>query len=109
MVSTPLDLYTDADGYVIELALPGVKPADIDMQLTGTTLAIAGEFKPAAPEGSRYLVRQRQAGPFQLTLTLPDAADSAQIKATFEHGVLRLEVPKSEASKPKRIALSTDN
>ena len=40
-------------------------------------------------------------------LTLPDAADSAQITATFEHGVLRLEVPKSEASKPKRIALKS--
>lgn len=66
-----------------------------------------GEFKSAAPGGHRYLVRQRRAGMFQTSVTLPDAADSVQIEATFEHGLLRLEVPKSEASKPKRIALKT--
>ena len=105
MVSTPMDVYADGDGYVVELALPGVKSEDIDIQLTGTTLSISGEIKRAVPEGSRYLVCQRQAGPFQTSVTLSDAADSAQVKATFEDGLLRLEVPKSEASKPKRIAL----
>src|SRR5439155_24702444 len=106
---TPMDVYTDGDGYVVELALPGVKPEDIDIQLTGSTLTISGEFKPAASEGRRYLVCQRQTGPFQTSVTLPDAADSAQIKATFQDGLLRLEVPKSEASRPKRIALKTAN
>src|SRR5688572_10118038 len=62
LVSTPTDVYADGDGYVVEMALPGVKPDDIEMQLTGTTLTISGEFKPAAPEGYRYLVSQRQAG-----------------------------------------------
>ena len=109
MATTPMDLYADGDGYVVELALPGVKPEDLDMQLTGTRLTIQGEFKPAAVEGRRYLLCQRQVGPFQTTVTLPDAADSAQIKATFEQGVLRVEVPKSEASKPKRITLQPAN
>jgi HSP20 family protein len=106
-LSTPMDVYTDGDGYVVEVALPGVKPEEIDIQLTGNMLTISGEFTSAAPEGRRYLMCQRQTGPFQKSLALPDAADSAQITATFEHGVLRLEVPKSEASKPKRIALKS--
>lgn len=102
----PMDVYADGDRYVVELALPGVHPEDIDMQLTGTTLTISGELKPAAEEGRRYLVCQRRAGTFRTVVPLPDAADSAQITATFEHGVLRLEVPRSEASRPKRIALT---
>jgi HSP20 family protein len=106
-LSTPMNVYTDGDGYGIEVDLPGVNPEDIDMQLTGTTLTISGEFKSATPEGRRYLVCQRQVGMFQTTVTLPAAADSTQIKATFEHGLLRLEVPKSEAAKPKQIALQT--
>jgi HSP20 family protein len=107
MVSTPMDVYANGDGYVVELALPGVKPEDLDIQLTGTMLSISGECKSTAPEGYRYLVCQRRAGRFQTAVTLPDAADAAQITATFEHGLLRLEVPKSEASKPKRIALKS--
>jgi len=102
-----MNVYTDGDGYGIEVDLPGVNPEDIDMQLTGTTLTISGEFKSATSEGRRYLVCQRQVGMFQTTVTLPAAADSTQIKATFEHGLLRLEVPKSEAAKPKQIALQT--
>jgi len=105
MAATPMDVSADGDGYVVELALPGVKPEDLDMQLTGTRLTISGEFKRATAEGRRYLLCQRQAGPFQATVTLRDAADAAQVTATFEHGVLRVEVPKSEASKPKRITL----
>jgi HSP20 family protein len=107
VVFTPMDVYANGDGYLVELALPGVMPDDLEMQVTGTQLTVSGEFKPAAPEGYRCLVSQRQTGPFRVALTLPDAADSAQVTATFEQGVLRLAVPKSEASKPKRIELKS--
>ena len=102
----PMDVYTEGDGYVVEVALPGVAPDQIDVQMVGNTLTISGEAKWEAPEGRQYLVRQRQGGRFQTAVTLPDAADAAQAKATFEHGVLHLEIPKSEAAKPKRIALN---
>ena len=106
-LQVPMDVYADGDGYVIEVALPGVKPEDIDVQMVGNTLTISGEYKLETPEGRRYLTRQRQGGKFQTSVTLPDAGDASQIKATCEHGVLRLEVPKSEAAKPKRIPLKT--
>jgi HSP20 family protein len=101
----PMDVYTDGDGYTVEVALPGLKPEDLDVQMIGDTLTISGEFKLEAPEGRQYLVRQRQGGRFQTSVTLPDAADAAQVTANFEHGVLFLHIPKSEAAKPKRIAL----
>jgi HSP20 family protein len=106
VVPTPMDVYADGDGYVVELALPGVKPDDVEMQLTGTTLSISGAFKPTAPEGHRCLVSQRPVGPFRVAVSLPDAADAAPVKATCADGLLRLEVPKSEASKPRRIVVN---
>jgi HSP20 family protein len=104
-LQAPMDVYTDGDGYTVEVALPGVKPEDINVEMIGNTLTISGEYKFEAPEGRQYLVRQRQAGNFQTTVTLPDAADAAKAQATFEHGLLRLHVPKSETAKPKKIAL----
>ena len=41
----PLDVYTDENGYVVEVALPGVKPDEIDIQMVGTTLTISGEAR----------------------------------------------------------------
>ena len=102
----PMDVYTEGDGYVVEVALPGVTPEQIDVQMIGNTLTVGGELPVEAPEGRQYLMRQRPGGKFQASVTLPDAADAGQVKATFEHGILRLAVPKSEAARPKRIALN---
>lgn len=104
--SAPMDVYAEGESYIVEVALPGVSPDQIDVQMVGNTLTISGEAKIEAPEGRQFLVRQRQGGRFQTSVTLPDAGDAAQVKATFEQGVLRLEVPKSETAKPKRIALN---
>ena len=101
----PMDVYTEGDGYVVEVALPGIKPEDINVEMVGNTLSISGQYQAEAPEGRQYLVRQRPSGTFQATVTLPEAAEAAQAQATFEHGLLRLNIPKSESAKPKRIAL----
>ena len=101
----PMDVYTEGDGYVVEVALPGIKPDDIKVEMVGNTLSISGQYQAEAPEGRQYLVRQRPSGTFQATVTLPEATEAAKAQATFEHGLLRLNIPKSEAAKPKRIAL----
>lgn len=102
----PMDVYTDGDGYVVEAALPGVRPEQIDIQMVGNTLTISGEVKDEAPEGRDYLARQRQYGRFQTSVTLPDA-DAQRVKASFEHGILRLEIPKSETARPRRMELTS--
>jgi HSP20 family protein len=104
-LQAPMDVYTENDRYVVEVALPGVNPDEIDVQMTGDILSISGEVKLEAPEGRTYLVHQRQGGSFHTSVTLPDAADASQIQATFHNGLLRLDVPKSEAARAKRIPL----
>jgi HSP20 family protein len=101
----PCDVYTEGDGYVVEAALPGLDPDAIEIEMVQGTLTIRGAYPETTVEGRHYLVRQWPRGQFQTTVSLPDAGDASAITATYEHGVLRLMVPKSEAAKPKRIAL----
>jgi HSP20 family protein len=101
----PLDVYTEGDGYVVEAALPGLNPEAIELEMVQGALMIRGAYPETSTEGRHYLVRQWPRGQFQATVGLPDAGDAAAITATYEHGVLRLTVPKSEAAKPKRIPL----
>ncbi len=103
----PLDVYTEGDGYVVEAALPGLDPEAIDIQMVQGTLTISGAYPDATADGRHYLVRQWPRGQFQATVNLQDAGDASAISATYEHGVLRLTVPKSEAAKPRRIPLAT--
>jgi len=101
----PLDVYTEGDRYVVEAALPGLDPEAITVEMVQGTLTISGAYPEVSAEGRHYLVRQWPRGHFQASVTLPDAGDAAAISATYEHGLLRLSIPKSEAAKPKRIAL----
>ena len=102
----PLEVYTEGDGYVVEAALPGLDPDAIDVEMVQGALMIRGTYPETSTEGRQYLVRQWPRGQFQATVHLPDAGEVSAIHATYEHGVLRLTVPKSEAAKPKRIPLT---
>lgn len=101
----PMDVYTEGDTFVVEVALPGVEPAAVDISILGNQITISGEY--AAPgEDRQYLHRERSAGRFERTMTLPTELDSDKAKAHYEGGVLRLTVPKVESAKPRRVALT---
>src|SRR3954452_24850209 len=106
-VDVPLDVYGEGDDYVIELALPGIDPNTVDVSVLGNQVTLSGEYA-AAPEGRNYLHRERAFGRFERTVTLPTDLDAGKAHAHYEHGLLRLTVPKAETAKPRRIALSTN-
>lgn len=98
------DIYETEDSVVAEMALPGVKPEDIDINVTGDTLTITGETKFESTETKRnYFQRQLRSGHFSQSLILPATVQSDLAKATFSHGMLKIEIPKAEAAKPKKI------
>lgn len=101
----PLDVYTEGETFVIEAALPGLAPDAVDVTVLGPQVTISGEYAPAA-EGRQYLVRERGEGRFERTITLPTDLDAEKAQAHFEHGLLRLTVPKAESARPRRIALN---
>lgn len=100
----PIDVYETDNAVVVKAAVPGVKPEDIDITLTGDLLTIKGEFKSEQKEEKRnYLRQERRFGSFSRQVTLPVGVKADQCQANFENGLLTLELPKAEAAKAKNI------
>jgi HSP20 family protein len=103
----PLDVTTDANKLTIEAALPGVSPEDVDITIENGTVKISGKTatERSGEEGS-YLVQEIRRGSFSRSVTLPTGLEADKATASFEHGVLRLEIPKAEQIKPRTIKIS---
>ena len=100
----PLDLYETDNEVVVQAALPGVKPEDVDIQISGDTLTIRGETKHEEEENKRDYYRQESwYGSFARSVTLPVQVNADGADAVFENGVLKLTIPKAEEAKPKTI------
>ncbi len=106
----PINLYDTGDGYVLTAILPGIGPEEVDLSITGETLTIRGDRKRA--EGisdESYRRQERQFGRWTRTITLPDRVNSANVSASFAHGVLTVTLPKAEEAKPRQISVSPSN
>ncbi len=89
---------------VVKASVPGVKPEDIDISITGEMLTVKGEFKSETKSDSASVIRQeRRFGTFERTMSLPTQVVADKAKAEFENGVLTLTLPKAEEVKPKTI------
>jgi HSP20 family protein len=103
MISFPIDIVADSDGYTIKALLPGVKPEDLDIQIVNEIVTISGSLDADRKEGENYLLAERPSGTFHRVLTLPTPLDSSKVEASLVDGVLTLEVPKTEEAKPRTI------
>jgi HSP20 family protein len=93
----PIDVYEwkDQRGYVIEAALPGFKPEEIQVTAQNHTLTIRAERK-AEEKGEKgtYLRSERSSGAVSRSITLPTLVEADLVEATYEHGILTLRVPR---------------
>jgi HSP20 family protein len=103
----PLDIYTTDDALVVEAALPGVKPENVEISVLGDTLTLtaSSDEKRTAEEGG-YHVQEVRRGRFSRTVTLPSSVKADAASATFENGLLRLSIPKAEQARPRQIPIS---
>jgi HSP20 family protein len=100
----PLDMYETENDVVVKASVPGVKPEDIEVTITGDLLTIKGELKSEEKTEQRNFLRQeRRYGSFCRQLGLPVSVDSGKAEASFESGILTLTLPKVEAVKPKTV------
>jgi HSP20 family protein len=102
----PLDVRSTADALLVEAALPGVKPEDVEITVENGTLSIRAEdhAEREATEGD-WLVREISRGSLMRTVTLPTGLEADKAEATFENGVLKLRIPKAEQVKPRQIQI----
>ena len=101
-----VDMYQTDDAVVVKSAIPGIKPEDIDISITGDTLTIRGETRVEEEVNEEnYIRRERRYGSFCRSLALPLPVVTDKAEAEFENGVLTLTLPKAEEVKPKAIKI----
>lgn len=102
-----LDLSETADAYTVELAVPGLKPENLDITIENNVLTVKGEVKQESEEQKRNYHRiERRYGAFTRTVGLPTSVRADAITADLKDGVLRLDIPKAEERKPRKITVS---
>ena len=105
-VNAPIDVHETADDIVVTASLPGVRPEDVDITMTGQTLTLRGEFKADEKiNRDQYLYRELRYGSFNRTLQLPVRVEGDKAEATFANGILTLRIPKAEEVKPRQIQI----
>ncbi len=101
----PLDVYEADNEYVIDASLPGVKPEDLKVSATDDTITIRATMKHEARDEQKgsFVRRERQEGEVYRSVSLATSIDPSKVNAAYEHGVLHITAPKSEAAKPRQI------
>jgi len=108
-VSSPaLNAYDAGDYLVVEAQVPGMKPEDIDVSIEQGMLTIQGKTQAEQEHAERtYLSHEYQLGSFSRSVRLPETVDSDGVTATYEHGVLRLTLPKAAQTKIQHIRIAS--
>jgi HSP20 family protein len=102
----PMNIWENEDGQVVSAEMPGVHIEDIDISVEGDTLTISGvRSLDELPEDARYHRRERGAGEFRRSVRLPFSVDIEQINASFNDGILTINLPRAEEEKPKKISI----
>jgi HSP20 family protein len=100
----PLDVIDNKDSVIVKAEIPGMKPEEIDISVSGDTLTVRGEKKFEKKEESEgYLRQERTYGSFSRMIMLPFHVKSDKVDATYENGVLEIRLAKSEDSKAQKI------
>jgi len=108
--STPaVDVRETEDTYNLEADLPGLEKKDIEIKVEDDILHISAkaevEEKTEAENNVKYLLNERKGRQFHRTFRLPKDADRTKIAASFDKGVLSLEIQKAEEAKPFSITI----
>jgi HSP20 family protein len=97
-------MYQTANDVVIKASLPGVKPEQVDISITGDTITIKGEHKEEEEvKEEDYFRKERRYGAFGRSIQIPVSVQSDKAEAVFENGILTLTLPKAEEIRPKQI------
>ena len=101
-----VNITEDKDKYYLRAELPGIKADEIDIQVNNKSLTISGERKiKSEADNVKYHRREREAGKFSRVVGLPAEIDENGVDARMVDGMLMVEIPKSEAAKPKQITV----
>lgn len=104
-----VNVYEDRQAVIVECELPGVDPSTIDVSTTGDVLTIKGERPALSPdESTRVHIQERRYCSFNRAVMLPADVQSDKAEAKYEHGVLRIKLPKAPEAQPRQVAINVE-
>jgi len=102
-----VDIYEDAQKLVLKLEIPGMDEKDLDVRVEDHTLTVKGERKFEAEEKEENFHRiERSYGSFFRAFTLPSTVETDNVQASYNAGVLKLELKKKPETQPKQIKVN---
>ena len=104
-----VNLWSNADEVIVQAEVPGVEPNQVEVTVQGDQLTLQGERKASEPSANVVCHRaERGFGRFVRTFRLPFEVDNARASARCANGVLTLTLPRTETSKPRKIAIAAE-
>jgi HSP20 family protein len=106
-IDLPANVRESETDVVIEVEMPGVRPADVEVACERGAVVVRGHKRAAtmSTDGVRYHVVERPTGAFERSFPLPAGIDDDRIEAELADGVLVLRLPKVQSSEPRRIEI----
>jgi HSP20 family protein len=109
MRTPSLDLMETDNEIQVTMDAPGMKPEEIDIEVSGNTVRIRGEHKEEKEEKGRTFHRmERRTGSFARVVELPCDVKGEMVAADYKDGVLKVTLPKSEVARPHKVAVKAN-
>jgi HSP20 family protein len=103
------EVEADANAWYVRMALPGIDPKDVQIEVVGNTLTVRGERKNGREASHDTYLSEIAYGRFERMLSIPRTVDAGRVSAAYTNGMLELTLPVSEAAKPRRIEIGVGN
>ena len=104
-----VDVYQTPDDIVVESAIAGVKPEDIDINVTPDSIVIRGaRRREKQAESADYLYQECYWGRFARSIILPQEVDPENADVTFKNGILTVRLPKANKKKSRKLRVRVE-
>lgn len=100
------NLYETAEGFMLQIPMPGVKAEDLEITAQQDTLSLKWETNVQVPEGATALWQGFQHGQYQQSFTLPAPINTEGVEAHYSDGILTLSLPKAEHAKARTVKVN---
>ncbi|MFE9578039.1 Hsp20/alpha crystallin family protein [Nocardia sp. NPDC006044] len=104
----PMDAWRDGEQFLVELDLPGIDPASLDLDIERNVVTVKAQ-RPQLDSNRSMIAAERPRGVFSRQLFLGEGLDTDHIRADYTDGVLRLVIPVAEKAKPRKIEVERAN
>ena len=100
------NLFETQEGFILQVPMPGVKPDDVAITTQQDTVSLKWETRVNVPEGATAHWHGFQQGQFQQTFTLPAPINAERAQASYNDGILTINLPKAEHAKARTVKVT---